>query len=158
MLLLTSVLPTAASRRPARAMRQQIADRHGQIVVGIHQPGGRRDDAVPVGVRIVGEGDVILVLEPDQPGHRVGAGAVHADLAVVIDRHERKGRIDLRIDDRDVQAVDRVDRLPVMHRGAAERIDAELQAGGADRLHVDDVAADRRHRAGRNLPDASSPP
>ena len=107
MLLLTSVLPTAALRRPVRAMRQQVADGHGQVMVGVHQPGRRRDDAVPVRVGVVGECDVILILEPDQPGHRVGAGAVHADLAVVIDRHERKGRIDLRIHDLDVQAVDR---------------------------------------------------
>ena len=27
-----------------------------------------------------------------------------------------------------------------MHGGAAERVDAELEAGGADGVHVDDVA------------------
>ena len=91
-------------------------------------------------VRVVGEGDAILVLEPDEPGHRVRAGAVHADLAVVIDRHEREGRIDRRVDDGDVEPVDGVDRLPVVHGRAAERIDAELEAGRADRVHVDDVA------------------
>ena len=90
--------------------------------------------------RVVGEGDAIPVLEADEPGHGVGAGAVHADLAVVIDGHEREGRIDLRVHDGDVELVDRVDRLPVVHGGAAERIDAELEAGAADGLHVDDVA------------------
>ena len=40
----------------------------------------------------------IPILEADQPRHRVRAGAVHADLAVVIDRHEREGRIDRRVD------------------------------------------------------------
>jgi len=32
-----------------------------------------------------------------------------------------------------------VDRLPVMHGGAAERIHAELQTGAPDGVHVDDV-------------------
>ena len=121
-------------------MRQQIGDRHRQIMVGVHQPRRRRDDAVPVGIGIVGEGDLILVLEADQPGHRVRAGAVHADLAVMIDGHEREGRIDLRVDDGDVELVDRIDRLPVMHGGAAQRVDGELEAGGANGVHIDDVA------------------
>ena len=38
------------------------------------------------------------------------------------------------------QFIDRVDRLPVMHGGAAERVDGELELGGADRVHIDDVA------------------
>ena len=77
-------------RRPVGAVRQQVADRHGEVVVGVHQPGGGRDDAVAVGVGVVAEGDVEPVLQLHQAGHRVGAGAVHADLAVVIDRHERR--------------------------------------------------------------------
>ena len=109
-------------------------------MVRVHQPGRRRDDAVPIGVGIVGEGDLVAILEPDEASHRVRAGAVHADLAVVVDGHEREGRIDLRIDDSNVQLVDGVDRLPVMHGRAAERVDGELEVGGADCLHVDDVA------------------
>ena len=48
-------------------------------------------------------------------------------LHVVIDGHEREGRIDLRIDDGDVQLVGRVDRLSIMHGGAAKRVDGELE-------------------------------
>ena len=48
---------------------------------------------MPVGVGIVGEGDVEAILELDQPGHCPGAGAIHADFAVVIDRHERESRV-----------------------------------------------------------------
>ena len=77
---------------------------------------------------------------PTSRGHRVGAGAVHADLAVVIDRHEGEGRVDRRVHDGDVQAVDGVDRLPVGRGGAAERVHAQLEAGAADGVHVDDVA------------------
>ena len=87
-------------RRPVGAMREQVVDGHGQVVIRIHQADRRRDDAVAVGVGIVGEGDAELILEADEPGHRVGARAVHADLAVVIDGHEGERRIDRRVHDR----------------------------------------------------------
>ena len=79
-------------------------------------------------------------LELHQPRHRVRAGAIHADFAVVIDRHERELRIELRIDDGDVQAVAIGDRLPVREGRSAERIHADLQTGGANGIHIDDVA------------------
>jgi len=44
----------------------------------------------------------------------------------VVDRHEREGRIDRRVDHGDIQFVDGVDRLPIVHGGAAERVDGEL--------------------------------
>ena len=79
------------------------------------------------------------VLQPEQTGHRVRARAVHADLAVVIHGHEREGRVDSRIDHFDLEAVNAIDRLPVVHARAAERVHCELQSRGADRVHVDDV-------------------
>ena len=82
-------------------------DRDGQIVVGIQQPRRGRDDAVTVGVGVVGEGHVEPVLQPEQAGHRVRARAVHADLAVVIHGHERERRVDSRIDHFDVEPVER---------------------------------------------------
>jgi hypothetical protein len=66
MLLLTSVLPMAAALRP-RAMRQQIADGHGKVVIRIHQSGRRCYDAVPIRVRVVGECDAILIFQADEP-------------------------------------------------------------------------------------------
>jgi hypothetical protein len=77
---------------------------------------------VPVGVRIVGEGDAILMLEAYEPSHRVRARRIHADLAVVIDRHEREGRVDGRVRDDNVQVIDGVDGLPVRPGGTAERV------------------------------------
>ena len=50
-------LADAGLRAPARAVREQIPDRDGQVMIRIHQPGRRRDDAVPVGIGIVAEGD-----------------------------------------------------------------------------------------------------
>ena len=108
-------------------------------MVGVHQPRNRGDNTVPIRVGVISESDAIAVLEADEPGHRVGAGAVHADGTVMIDCHEREGRIDLRIDDRNVQPIDLVDRFPVMHRGAAKRVDGELESGGANGVHVDDI-------------------
>ena len=108
--------------------------------MGFISPAEGCDDSVPIGIRVVGEGDIVAVLEADEPRHRIGTGAVHADLAVVIDRHEREGRIDLRVHHSDIQVIDRVDRFPVMHGGATERIDGELEAGGANGLHIDNVA------------------
>ena len=120
-------------------MGQQVADRDGQVMVGVHQAQRFRDDPVAVGVGIVAKGEVEAVLELDQARHRIGAGAIHADLAVVVERHESEGRVDRRIGDGDIQAVGVGDRLPVMDGRAAERVDAQLQAGRANRLHVDDV-------------------
>src|SRR5215468_7590928 len=81
-----------------------------------------------------------MISESYQPRHRVGARAIHADLTVMIDRHERKGWVDPWIDHLDIELVDAVDRLPVMDGGAPERIDAELEPGATDRLNIDDVA------------------
>jgi hypothetical protein len=109
-------------------------------MVGVHQPCTWGDDAVSIGIRVIGERDGVAVLEADEPRHRVGAGAVHSNRAVVVDGHERESRIDQRIDDLDVQPIDLVDRLPVMHGGAAERVDGELEPGAANSAHVDDIA------------------
>src|SRR5690348_10035805 len=69
---------------------------------------------MPIGVGVVGECDIVAVLEAHKLSHRIGAGTVHPDFAVVIDRHEGEGRIDLRIDHGDIQLVDRVNWFPVM--------------------------------------------
>ena len=80
----------------------------------------------------------------------------------MIDGHEREGGIHLRVHHLDVESVHRVDRLPVVHRGAAERIDRECEARCADRVEVDDIAqivhvgqrevfAMRRRRAQRRV-------
>ena len=66
---------------------------------------------MPIMVGIAGEGDVEAILETDQALHCVGRGWIHADLAVPIDRHEPKGRIDDLIDDREIQTVTLGNRL-----------------------------------------------
>jgi hypothetical protein len=125
--------------RPLRPVRHEETDRDREIVVRVEQPHRRRDDPVPVRIGIVPERHPVAILQPDEPGHRVGAGAVHPDRAVVVHGHERERRIDLGIGDLDVEPIHRVDRLPVVHRGAAERIDRKREARRADHVEVDDV-------------------
>ena len=52
-------------------------------------------------------------------------------------RHEAEGRVELGVDDLEVEAVALGDRLPVAQARAAERVDAELEARVADRAEVD---------------------
>src|SRR5207237_656685 len=83
--------------------------------------------------------DVEAVLELHQAGHGVGAGTIHPDPAVVVERHEPEGRVDGRVGDGDVQAVGVGDRLPVVSGRAAERVYAQPEARRADSFHVDDA-------------------
>ena len=69
--------------------------------------------------------------------HRVGRRAIHANLAVPIDPHEAKGRIDGVVDDGAVELIAIDDRSPVMHARAAQRIDADLHIRGPYRFQVD---------------------
>src|SRR5207247_1727446 len=48
-------LADGRAARPSRAMLQQVIDSDCEEVVGVQEPGGRRDDAVPVGVGVVAE-------------------------------------------------------------------------------------------------------
>ena len=96
-------------------------------------------------------------LSPTRLGHRVRARTVHADLAVVVDRHEGKVG-STRIHDRDVQAPAGRDRLPVRQRRAAERVDAILRP--AARMASISMTSSRSCDIGQNqgLPGASSAP
>jgi len=62
MLLLTSVLPTAAARRPMRAVGEQVANGHRQKVVGVHQP-AEGVTMRPIRVGVVRECNLVLILE-----------------------------------------------------------------------------------------------
>ncbi len=95
---------------------------------------------MPVGIGIVGEGDLVAILQADQARHRIGTGTVHADAAIVIHGHERKRRIDLRVHDVDAQTVFGVDGLPVLNTRPAKRIDGQLQTRSANSFHVQHVS------------------
>ena len=120
-------------------MGQQVANRHGQIMIRVHQACRRRHNAVPVGIGIVAKGHAVMVLQPDQPRHCVRAGAVHAHLAVVIDWHERESRVQLRVNYRDAQSIGGVNGFPIRQGSAAQRVHAQLKPGGPDGVHINDV-------------------
>ena len=58
--------------RPVGAMLQQVVDRDGQVVVGVHEARVGGDDAVAVRVSIVPGGDVEGIAGRDEGRHRVG--------------------------------------------------------------------------------------
>ena len=95
-------------------------------MIGIHQTEGRRNNAVPIGVRVVANRDLEAIFEAHQSGHRVRTGAIHSDFAVVIQGHEAKCRIDLVIDNHEIESIALGDSLPIRERRAAERVDADL--------------------------------
>src|SRR5215469_3634706 len=57
----------------------------------------------------------------------------------MINRHEGKSRIDVLVDHVELQSVDRIDRLPVRQGSSTEWINANLETGAPNRLHVHDV-------------------
>ena len=49
-------------------MREEVIDGGRQNMVGVHQPIRPSHDAVPVRIRVVGEGDVEFAVHSKQPG------------------------------------------------------------------------------------------
>ena len=70
--------------RPLRAVGKEITDGDGEVMVWVQKTSGGSNDAVPVSVGIVAEGDVETVLKFDQACHRIGARAIHPDFSIVI--------------------------------------------------------------------------
>ena len=135
------VLLTAEAADQSQAMRQQIKNADRQKMVGIRPLPA---DGVTMPWRSesgsFAKATRYWSFKPTSLAIAYGTGAVHANLAVVIDRHERELRIDARIHHLDLQPVDLVDRRPIMDRRAAERINGHREIGGANRIHVDHVA------------------
>ncbi len=108
-------------------------------MVRVHEPGTLCDNPVPVEIRVVPKGDVILVLEPDQACHGIWGRAVHPDLAVLVNPHETECGIEYGIDYIDVEPVDIGDYLPEGKARASQRIGGDLDAGRRYGIHVDDI-------------------
>ena len=113
---------------PLRPVLEQIGDRGGKKMVRVHQAARARHDAVPVGIGIVGKGNVEFVAHRNQARHRIRRRTIHPDLAVPIRGHETECRIDGIVHDRRIDSVMLDERLPVMNGGAAQRIDSDFHA------------------------------
>ena len=94
---------------------------------------------MPVGVGVVAGRDLVLVLVGDQAGHRVRRRAVHPDLAVGVQGHERPLRVDGLVDHGQVEVEILGDVFPVLNARAAQRVGADLHPGLADGLQVQRV-------------------
>jgi hypothetical protein len=94
---------------------------------------------VAIGVCIIGPSHSEAIFKLDEAGHRVRTGAVHPDLAVVIDRHKPKCRIDTRIDDCQVESERISNPIPIMNSCSAERVDTQFQATRPYRIHVKNI-------------------
>src|SRR5690242_9248499 len=108
-------------------------------MIRIHQSRAWSDDSVPIRIGIVAEGNLILVLQLHEARHRIWTGTIHAYLAIVIYRHERKGWIDLWIDDLDAEPVSRVNRFPIWSSGSAEWIDSQAEMSFANGFDVNNL-------------------
>ena len=86
-------------------MREQVRDRHGQVVIRIEQPRAARHDAVAVVIGIAGQGEIEVVFQLDQARHGVGRGAIHADLAIPIDAHEAEGGVGVIVHDGQLEPI-----------------------------------------------------
>ena len=117
-------------------MPVQVVDGDREVVVGVEQPGVRRDDTVAIRVGVVPGCDGELVLAADQGGHGGRRGAVHPDLAVPVQCHEPEGGVHDRVDDGQVETVTLADLAPVGHARPAERVGADADPGRLDRGHV----------------------
>src|SRR5262245_42791262 len=76
------------SLTPQRPVCEQVADGYREKMVRVHQAGNGCDNPVAVRVRIVGESHLVLVFQSHKPGHSIWTGTVHANFAVVVNRHE----------------------------------------------------------------------
>ena len=84
---------------------------------------------MPVRIGIICKSDVKSVFHLNQSGHGVGRGAVHSNFPILVDRHERKSRVNGAIDHLDGKFVAIGNRVPVMDGGTAQRVYTDFQTG-----------------------------
>jgi hypothetical protein len=108
-------------------------------VIRIEQTRRGRDNSVPIGIRIVAEGNIETILELNKSRHCPWTRTIHPDFSIVVNGHERERWIDIRVHHCDVEAVAFRNRGPIGHSRASERIDSYLHPGRTDRFHVDNV-------------------
>ena len=126
-------------------MREEVFDRNSQVVVRIHQTVGCHDSVtVRVGVisgrNVVGSISVLIRSHCiAKRSHRIGRGAIHADLSIPVQCHEGPCGVNLGVHNGQFQAVALGDRSPVVHRCSAQRIGANAHAGLANRIDIDDL-------------------
>ena len=108
--------------RPVRAMREEVFDGNGQVVVRVHQTVGGHDSVtVRVGIvtgrNVVGSVSVLVRSHRiAKRSHCIGRGAVHTDLSIPVQGHEGPCGVNLGVHNGQFQAVALGNRAPVVHR------------------------------------------
>ena len=92
-----------------------------------------------VKIDVITKGDIKIILQRHKARHRVGRGAVHADLTVSIQGHEGEGWVNALVDHLKVEPVHLRHGFPIGNTRATQRIDADVDARIGDRLQVDHV-------------------
>ena len=121
-------------------MLEEVENGDREVVVGIHQSGRARDDAVPIGVGVASKGDIEAILEADQALHCVGRGRIHANPTVPIDRHEPERRIDDIVHNREIQTIALGNRAPIVNFRRHQRIHAHTDIRAPNRIHIEHAA------------------
>src|SRR5262245_5466381 len=112
-------------------MCKEIRDRRSEVMVWIHQPASG-DDAMPIVVCIIAEGNVESVFQTDQFCHGIWRRTVHANLSVPIDGHEAEGRVHCVVHDLYMNTVAFDNRPPVGDARSAKRINTDLELGASN--------------------------
>ena len=92
-----------------------------------------------VGVWVVAEGDVKVVLEPDQACHGIGGRAVHADLAVLVHGHESEGWVDGAVDHLYIKSEPLGNWIPETQGRSAQWVHTYFQSGFRYDFRIDNV-------------------
>ena len=109
-------------------------------MVGGQQSGAFGDNAVAVMIRVAGEGEVKLILHPDQSLHGISGGWVHPYLTIPIHGHKPEGGINHFVDYGEIQTISLGDSRPIMDAGTAQRINPQPELRMADEIHVNNAA------------------
>ena len=113
-------------------------------MVRVHNAGARTYDTVAVGVGVRPAYKVILVPGPCikavyKAFHSVRGAWVHAYLAVMVNRHEGPLGVNFGVDYANIKPVFFVDKVPVIDRCSAERVNAQAYPGIFNKLEINNI-------------------
>ena len=91
-------------------------------------------------VCIAGKGNIKAFSHVDEALHGIFGRRVHADLAIPVQQHESKARVDHVAEDGQIKLVAPCNGSPVMHTCATHRVNTHPDLCIADGIHVNHVA------------------
>ena len=104
-------------------------------MIRVHQA-SHIHNAVPVGIRVVPEGQIKPVLNVQQIGHGSRTRAIHPNFAIVVRRHECKLRVLLPVNHLQVQPVSLCYGIPHRQCRAPHGVNTQFKATRGNRGHI----------------------